>query len=68
MEQVRPQPTKAEVDALIQRQLAEAEAQMNELVAAPPSEGFNWWLVSVAGMVAAVLASLTLLWLQRRAG
>ena len=53
---------------MLQSELAKAKAQKNELVAAPLSEGFNWWLLSVAGMGAAVLASLTLLWMQRRAG
>ncbi len=65
---ISPRPTKSEVEAMLQSQLAKAEAQKNELVAAPLTEGFNWWALSVAGMGAAVMASLTLLWMQRRAG
>ncbi|APW61434.1 hypothetical protein BSF38_02948 [Paludisphaera borealis] len=67
-EKISPRPTMAETEAMLHSQLAKAEAQKNELVAAPLSEGFNWWSLSVAGMGAAVLASLAALWMQRRAG
>jgi hypothetical protein len=67
-DKIKPRPTRSEVEAMLDSQLAKAETQKNELVAAPFSEGVNWWAWSVAGLGAAVLASLTLLWLQRRAG
>jgi hypothetical protein len=66
-DKLKPQPTRSEVEAMLNSQLAKAETQKNELVAAPFSEGVNWWAWSVSGLGAAVLASLTALWMQRRA-
>ena len=62
----RPRPRSTRCSRVISGQGGGAEDR--ELVAGPPSDGFNWWLLSVAGMGAAVLASLTLLWMQRRGG
>jgi len=58
-------PTKAEAETMLKEQLAKAEAQKRELVAAP-SEGIDWlkWL-PVAGVIA-VGTSLFALWRQRR--
>jgi hypothetical protein len=68
-DKLKPLPTKAEVEAMLNNQLAKAEEQKNELVAAPLSEGVGWWWYSAAiGLSAAVAGSLALLWMQRRAG
>ncbi|APW61419.1 hypothetical protein [Paludisphaera borealis] len=67
-DKLKPQPTRSEVEAMLDSQLAKAETQKNELGAAPFSEGVNWWAWSVSGLGAAVVASLAALWMQRRAG
>jgi hypothetical protein len=68
-DKLKPLPTKAEVEAMLNSQLARAEEQKNGLVAAPLTEGVDWWWLSAAtGFGAAVAGSLVLLWAQRRAG
>jgi hypothetical protein len=59
-------PTKSEIEAMLKEQVANAEKQKSELVAAPLSEGIDWSSWLLWGMVAAVLASSIMLWIQRR--
>jgi len=61
-----PKPKKSELEAMLKEQVAKAEEQKAELVAAPLSEGINWSSWLFWGMGAAVVASSVLLWIQRR--
>ena len=61
-------PSKAETEAILRAQLAEAEAQRSELVAEPPTAfgaSLSPWLVGVAGTSALVL-SIVVLYQRRR--
>jgi hypothetical protein len=59
-------PTKAEAEKMLNEQVAEAEAQKNELAVASASQGSDWtsWLALGSGTLA--LISLAVLWIQRR--
>jgi hypothetical protein len=66
-QKIGTKPTKAEAEAMLKEQLAKAEQQKSELVAAAPSRSFDWWTWLTWAFAAAVLGtSLVAFWVQRR--
>jgi hypothetical protein len=65
-QQLSPEPTKAEVQKMLDDQVAMAEKQKTELVVASPREDVDWtsWLAWAVG--ALVLIAFLSLWNQRR--
>lgn len=66
-DKLKPVPTKAEVEKMLDDQLAKAEAQKSELYVAQEGEGVNWWAWSTMGLAGLTAASLVILRRQRRA-
>jgi hypothetical protein len=59
-------PTKSEVEAMLREQLVKAEEQKATLVVASTSDGFVWATWAAWGFGSLVVASLVLLWNERR--
>jgi hypothetical protein len=65
-QKIGPKPTKADMERMLNEQVAQAEAQKAELVAAPISEGFAWSSWLAWGFGTNVVISLVALWVQRQ--
>jgi hypothetical protein len=63
---IGPKPTKADMERMLNEQVAGAEQQESELVAVPVSEGFAWSSWLAWGFGAIVVISLVALWVQRQ--
>lgn len=65
-QKIGAKPTKAEAENMLKEQLAKAEEQKSALVVASTPEGLPWSTWLPWGFSVLVIASLTLLWIQRR--
>jgi hypothetical protein len=65
-QKIEPKLTIAAAQEMLNTQVAKAEAQKEELVVSPASEGFDWGTWTIRGFGALVLVSLVALGVQRR--